>query len=178
MTPASPLLVVYYSRSGTTARVGHALAQRLGADELAIEDTRAEGGVSVWRAMLDRLLDTLPPIAPIPVPLDSYDLVVLGTPIWGARAASPVRRFLHDYAPRLPEVAFFCTMGGSGAEGAFADMQDRLGKPPCASCAFDAKSLGDESYVDTLDSFATQLADGAHPLHHRSPASNGIREHL
>jgi flavodoxin len=178
MTPASPLLVVYYSRSGTTARVGHALAQRLGADELAIEDARADGSVSVWRATLDRLLNTLPPIAPIPVPLESYELVVLGTPVWGARAASPVRRFLHDFAPRLPEVAFFCTMGGSGAQGVFADMQERLGKAPRATCALDAKALGDESYLDTLDTFAAQLADGSRPLHHRAPASSGIQAHL
>lgn len=177
MAPASPLLIVYYSRSGTTARVGHALAQRLAADELAIEDLRAERGVPVWRAMLDRLLNTLPPIAPVTVPLGSYDLVVLGTPVWGARPAAPMRRFLHDYASILPEVAFFCTMGGSGAQSTFADMQARLGKPPRASCAFDAKALGDESYLDTLDGFATQLADGVHPPLHHTPATNGIRVH-
>ena len=177
MTPTSPLLVVYYSRTGTTARVGHALAQRLGADELAIEDMRAETRIPVWRAALDRLLNTLPPIAPIAVPLGSYELVVLGTPVWGGRAAAPMRRFMHEYASDLPDVAFFCTMGGSGAESTFADMQERLGKPPRARRAFDAKGLGDGSYLDTLDRFAAQLADGAHPSLHRKLAPNGTQVH-
>ena len=163
MTPANRTLIVYYSRSGTTARVGHALAQRLGAAEVTIQDQRAQGRVPVWRAALDRLLNTLPPIAPITAPLENYDLIVLGTPVWGGRAAAPVRRFLKEYGPRLPAVAFFCTMGGSGAASTFEDMQARLGKPPRASCSVDAKALGTGSYLDALDRFAMQLAGEAHP---------------
>lgn len=171
MTPARPTLVAYYSRSGTTARVAHALAVRLGADELAIEDQRANGRLSVWRAALDRLLGTLPPIAVPTLPLESYGLVALGTPVWGGRAASPMRRFLHDYAPQLADVAFFCTMGGSGAETTFADMQARLGKPPRASCAFDHKAITEEAYLGTLDTFAARLTDGSHLPGDRAPVT-------
>lgn len=174
MSPASPLLVIYYSRSGNTARVGHELAQRLGADELAIEDLRGDGRVSVWRATLDRLLGTLPPIADPAVPLENYDLVVLGTPVWGGRPASPVRRFLHDHGARLPATAFFCTMGGKGAESTFGEMQARLGKPPRATCAIDAGMMAYGGYLDRLDAFASRLADGARaPLNH-THAWNGI----
>jgi flavodoxin len=177
MAPANRTLIVYYSRSGTTARVGHALARRLGTDEVMIQDKRAHGRVSVWRAVLDRLLNTLPPIAPIAAPLDSYDLIVLGTPVWGGRAAAPVRRFLKDYGPSLPAVAFFCTMGGSGAASTFEDMQARLGKPPRASCSFDAKALDNNSYLGALDRFAMQLTDDAHSPLSRQPALNGIPMH-
>lgn len=177
MAPANRTLIVYYSRSGTTARVGHALARRLGTDEVMIQDKRAHGRVSVWRAVLDRLLNTLPPIAPIAAPLDSYDLIVLGTPVWGGRAAAPMRRFLKDYGPSLPAVAFFCTMGGSGAASTFEDMQARLGKPPRASCSFDAKALDNGSYLGALDHFAMQLTDDAHSPLARQPAPNGIPMH-
>ncbi|HEV2622571.1 MAG TPA: hypothetical protein VGU65_10855 [Frateuria sp.] len=174
MTPANPLLVAYYSRSGNTARVGHALAQRLGADELPIEDLRGDGRVSVWRAALDRLLGTLPPIADPTVPLENYDLVVLGTPVWGGRPASPVRRFLHEHAAHLPRTAFFCTMGGKGSDSTFAEMQERLGRQPRATCAFDAGMIADDGYLDRLDSFAGQLADGAQPPLNHTHAWNGI----
>jgi len=177
MAPANRTLIVYYSRSGTTARVGHALARRLGTDEVVIQDKRAHGRVSVWRALLDRLLNTLPPIAPIAAPLDSYDLIVLGTPVWGGRAAAPMRRFLKDYGPSLPTVAFFCTMGGRGAASTFEDMQARLGKPPRASCSFDAKALDNNSYLGTLDHFAMQLTDDAHSPLSRQPVPNGIHAH-
>ncbi len=177
MAPVKRTLVVYYSRSGTTAHVGHALARRLDTDEVMIQDQRAHGRVSVWRAALDRLLNTLPPIAPIAAPLESYDLIVLGTPVWGGRAAAPVRRFLKDYGPNLSAVAFFCTMGGSGAASTFEDMQARLGKPPRASCSFDAKALDNGSYLGTLDHFAMQLAGDAHSPPSRQPAPNGIPMH-
>ena len=178
MTPANRTLVVYYSRSGTTARVGHALAQRLGADEAMIQDKRAQGRVSVWRALLDRLLNALPPIAPIAAHLDNYDLIVLGTPVWGGRAAAPMRRFLKDYGPTLPAVAFFCTMGGSGAASTFEDMQARLGRRPRASCSFDAKALDTDSYLGALDRFAMQLTGDAHSPPSRQPAPSGVRMQL
>lgn len=177
MAPTKRTLVVYYSRSGTTAHVGHALARRLDTDEVVIQDQRAHGRVSAWRAALDRLLNTLPPIAPIAAPLENYDLIVLGTPVWGGRAAAPVRRFLKDYGPNLSAVAFFCTMGGSGAASTFEDMQARLGKPPRASCSFDAKALDNGSYLGALDHFAMQLAGDAHSPPSRQPAPNGIPMH-
>jgi flavodoxin len=177
MRPANRTLIVYYSRSGTTARVGHALAQRLGTEEVVIQDMRAQGRVSIWRALLDRLLNTLPPIAPIAAPLEGYDLIVLGTPVWGGRAAGPVRRFLNDYAPRLPAVAFFCTMGGSGAESTFEDMQSRLGRPPRASCSFDAKALDNGSYLNALDHFVTQLTGDAPSRFSRQPEPSGMPMH-
>ncbi|MFC5437828.1 flavodoxin family protein [Rhodanobacter umsongensis] len=151
MKPASPTLVAYYSRTGKTARVGHALASRLGADELVIEETRGRGRISVWRAMLDRMLGTLPPIGPVTVALEDYASVLLGTPVWAGGAASPIRRFLRDYGARLRQVSFFCTMDGSGAQNTFADMQKRLGKAPQATFAFDAKAMDSEHYPGTLD---------------------------
>jgi hypothetical protein len=123
---------------------------------------------------LDRLLNTLPPIAPITAHMDSYYLIVLGTPVWGGRTAAPMRRFLKDYGPSLPAVAFFCTMGGSGAASTFEDMQTRLGKPPRASCSFDAKALDNGSYLGALDHFAMQLSGDAHPPLSRQPAPDGI----
>lgn len=177
MAPTKRTLIIYYSRSGTTAHVSQALARRLVADEVEIQDKRAHGRVSVWRAALDRLLNTLPPIAPIAARLDSYDLIVLGTPVWGGRAAAPMRRFLKDYGPSLPAVAFFCTMGGSGAASTFEDMQARLGKPPRASCSFDAKALNNGSYLGALDDFAMQLTDDAHSPPSRQPAPDGIPVH-
>jgi hypothetical protein len=41
-------------------------------------------------------------------------------------------------------------------------LQARLGKPPRASCSFDAKALNSGSYQGALDHFAMQLAGDAH----------------
>jgi hypothetical protein len=53
-------------------------------------------------------------------------------------------------------------------------MQSRLGKPPRASCSFDAKALNNGSYLGALDHFAMQLAGDAHSPPSRQPAPDGI----
>ncbi|MCX7894243.1 MAG: hypothetical protein N2544_18010, partial [Burkholderiales bacterium] len=48
-----------------------------------------------------------------------YELVVIGTPVWFWSLSSPVRSWLARHRPKH-RVAFFCTMGGSGARRVFA----------------------------------------------------------
>jgi hypothetical protein len=85
-------------------------------------------------------------------------LVVIGTPVWAWSVSSPVRAYLTANKDRLPEVAFFCTLGGKGSETAFAQMQSIVGKPPRATCAI----TGREVYGPQLATFAAAL---------RTPAS-------
>ena len=59
-----------------------------------------------------------------------YDLVIVGTPIWAWNVSSPVRTYLTENKGRFRKVAFFCTMGGSGAERAFGEMSGIIRKKP------------------------------------------------
>jgi hypothetical protein len=68
----------------------------------------------------------------------SFDLVVIGTPVWAWSVSSPIRAYLLANRGRLPDVAFFCTMGGRGAEPTFAQMRDIVGKSPLAAYAVKA----------------------------------------
>jgi hypothetical protein len=89
----------------------------------------------------------------------SYDLVVIGTPVWAWSLSSPVRAYLTATASQLPEVAFFCTLGARGSESAFAQMTAIVGKKPRAVCAITQREAFSASDVERLTAFEKALAE-------------------
>jgi hypothetical protein len=121
---APKILVVFYSRSGTTRRIAMALSATLGASvEEILEDRGRAGFLGYWKSIIEARRKHLPDILPARNDPSSFDLVVIGTPVWAWSVASPVRAYLTANKDRLPAVAFFCTLGGKGGETAFAQMQ-------------------------------------------------------
>jgi hypothetical protein len=84
-------------------------------------------------------------------------LVVIGTPVWAWSVSSPVRAYLSANKQRLPEVAFFCTMGGRGSATAFAQMQEIAGKAPLATCALTAGETAPGRRNSRLSAFVEAL---------------------
>ncbi|HEX6612852.1 MAG TPA: flavodoxin [Rhodanobacteraceae bacterium] len=152
-------LIVFYSRTGVTRRVAQSLAKKLDADLLPIEDVRPrEGMLGYLRSVLEAENATLPDIVPVAFAPEEYDLVVFGTPVWAGHVSSPMRRFLHDHAAsQAPRIAFFCTFGGSGTEGAFRDMRELAGREPEATCALRDRDVFAGNPQFTIDAFATRL---------------------
>jgi hypothetical protein len=62
-------------------------------------------------------------------------------------------------ASQLPEVAFFCTLGGSGSESAFAQMTAVAGKKPRAICAIAQRDVLSGSYSGRLSTFEKALKE-------------------
>jgi multimeric flavodoxin WrbA len=90
----SRILIVYYSRSGYTQRAAEALAERLDATLLPIEEARSRRGIfGYWRSAWEALRRIDADIAlPATNPAD-FDLVLIGTPVWASRPSSPARTF-------------------------------------------------------------------------------------
>ena len=76
------VLVVYYSRSGVTARVARSLAARLGADVEEIVDRSDRSGPSGFvRSLIDALLERPAKINAVKHAPSAYELVVIATPV-------------------------------------------------------------------------------------------------
>ncbi|MGE5180482.1 MAG: flavodoxin family protein [Acidobacteriota bacterium] len=130
----SRILVVYYSRSGHTKQIAEQLARALAADVEAIADPTDRSGLRGYlRSGFEATTQRVVPIAACTHDPNDYELVVIGTPIWGMSVSAPVRSYLHRYQDRLRKVAFFCTCGGSGGERAFAQMSRACGLSPAAT---------------------------------------------
>lgn len=136
------MLIVYYSRSGHTASVARSLARACNAELEALVPTTSRRGLlgyllSGYEGMAGREARIQPPNRN---PRD-YDIILLGTPTWGAAVSSPMRTYLHRYAGVLPEVGFFVTFGGRGGERVLEQMQGIAGKKPLATLALRERDL-------------------------------------
>jgi flavodoxin len=157
---AGRILVVYYSRSGTTARIGRELAQALGADTEMIRDTRSRAGFFGWmRSGYEATTKVRPAIQPIEKDPANYDLVVLGTPVWAGTMASPMRTYIYQNHEKFKSVAFFCTQGAKTEQRAFKDMAALCGAAPVATLSVQHDVVVKGNYRDRLEKFVASARE-------------------
>ena len=118
-------LVVYYSRSGNTKAVAKLIAGAASADleelvEIGVSRKGLLGYLSAGRGGMFKRESKIQ--VPSKAPAD-YDLVFVGSPVWGWNLAPAVRSYLGQIRFGSTPVALFCTMGGSGQEKVFASMR-------------------------------------------------------
>jgi flavodoxin len=156
----SRILIVYYSRSGTTRRVAKALSAALQCDIEEIVETKSRSGIlgylrSAIEARRQRPSTTL---ARTTVDPSLYDLIILGTPVWAWSVSSPVRAYMIANRTRFAAVAFFCTCGGSGSDSAFGQMRQLVGKAPLGCLFLTAGQLVKQRHEPRLRQFLQTLA--------------------
>lgn len=157
------LLVVYYSRTGTTRRLGRELAKALGADTDEIVEASGRDGFSgYWRSVSEARRRLPAATAAGGRDPSAYDLVIVGTPVWAWSVSSPVRAYLAVNRARIRDVAFFATMGGTGANSAFAQMEALVGKASRAALAVTAREIVKGGYDEDLKAFVAAV-HGAKP---------------
>ncbi|MEO1160208.1 MAG: hypothetical protein AAFW74_07085 [Pseudomonadota bacterium] len=156
-------LIVYYSRTGTTANIANALANRLDADKREIGCDRYTGGLLRYLlAGYDSVRGNLPEIEMTEFAAEQYDLVLIGTPIWTSHPSLPVRAFL-DRKPDLPaRVAVFLTHGGhSPAQTCIDEIELMLPVPIEAKLTFNSAQVSAGTFADDIDGFASELESRA-----------------
>ncbi|MGZ9098719.1 MAG: flavodoxin family protein [Brevundimonas sp.] len=127
------VLVVFYSRSGTTAAAARQLAGRLEADVDEIRPIRPYSGVAGFlRCIFEATRRDRPEITTGRNPAD-YRMVVLGSPVWAGCLASPMRSYLSAHHCHLPATSAFCTSGSGMAEPVFRQIRQILGERPLQS---------------------------------------------
>ena len=150
------ILVVYYTRTGTTQQLARWIAAALDGDlERIVDRTRRTGVLGYLRSGYEAGLQRLVPIEPPVRDPTQYDLVVVGTPIWNASVSSPVRSYLEAHRNELRKVAFFCTCGGRGDKRTFGQMTDVCGVAPIATLAVRESTI--EDCAPAVERFAAEI---------------------
>ena len=121
------IAVVYYSQSkvGNTATVAKWIAKHTGGELVPIEAVEAYPdayGETLKAAKKDMENGGTRAIKAVP-PLDGYDVVFIGTPIWYGTYAPPVAEFFKTHSFAGKTVVPFCTHGGGGAGRYFVDVR-------------------------------------------------------
>jgi len=148
------ILIVYYSRTGLTRKLGEQLANTLSAQTEEIKDEVVRSGVIGYLRCGKEAVQEISPVI-----LDSknnpvdYDLVIIGTPVWAATMASPVRSYLIAQKDKFKRVAFFATQGGEGANRTVEKMAEVCGLKPVASLVATSREVVKDNYGDKIEKF-------------------------
>ena len=96
------ILVAYYSRSGNTRKISGEISSTLECDVEEIIDTKNRSGVLGFiRAGRDASGHKLTVLEDIKKDPADYDLVVIGTPIWGGNMSTPIRTYITENHSKL-----------------------------------------------------------------------------
>ena len=106
------VLCIYYSRTGNTKRVMETIAKEMDAELVALTDGVERSGLRGWlRSGMDAMKLSTKPLNPFETarPLEEYRLVIVGSPVWAGRMASPIRSLLKRRGLELHRVAYVVT---------------------------------------------------------------------
>jgi flavodoxin len=152
------VLVVYYSRSGHTKKVGETIAGMLACDREEIIDTVKRSGPIGWlRSGYQSKRKLFTKIEALNRDVSEYDLVIIGTPMWAGTASVPVRTFVHRYKDNLNNVAFFSVHGGEYAQDEFNEMESLCGKKPVCLLSLCEKEVNNEGYFTGAEQFVKDI---------------------
>lgn len=124
------VLVAYFSASGVTARVAKRLADAAGADCYEIKPEKAYTKEDLdWMNPSSRSSKEMkgnlpyPELADQEADIQSYEVIMVGFPIWWYQAPTIINRFLESYDFSGKKIILFATSGGSG----FGKTAEKLG---------------------------------------------------
>lgn len=151
------ILIVYYSRDGATRKVAEELKAQLGADIEEITEPKGRGGPLGWiRSGKEGSDGAIVPINPPKADPSTYDIIIVGTPIWAWNVSSPVRSYLAAMKSKFPRVAFFCTMGSKAGE-TFKVMEELVGKAPVATKEITTGDAKSGAFKETTKTFVEKI---------------------
>lgn len=153
-------LVVYYSRSGNTREVAQEISSVIESDIEEIIDTKSwSGTMGFLRAGKDAAGHKLTILKDIKNDPGDYDLLIIGTPIWGGNISVPVRTYIAQNSSQFNKVAFFCTAKGSDFIKVFDDMADLSNLVPMATIGITEREVKNVSYKPQIEMFIDEIRE-------------------
>lgn len=140
----SKILCLYYSRTGTTREVVHQLSELMDLEIVEITDgKRRKGALGFWKSGFDAMKKTPDRLHAFHTaqPLETYDHVIVATPVWAGRCSSIARAFLLKYGKKLPpRVSFIITHSGDDPyESVFQQMDQYIPVRHCRGLSVQPK---------------------------------------
>lgn len=152
------ILVVCYSRTGTSRQAAHQLCALGGWAFGEIHEPRPRtGGAGLLRCIVDSLLRRRPAIRYEGPDPGDFRTVVLVSPVWAWGLAAPMRSFVARHDAALRRVAVLSTMGSGGAINAVAEVAHLLRHPPVHAAAVLQRDVERGSATAALAAFAEAL---------------------
>ena len=130
------VLVAYFSMlNGNTGDVARAIADASGGDiyRIMVAEEYPEDDKARKELLMQQIEQNIFPALQGAAPnFTEYDIIFLGSPVWGNHLSQPVKSFLHKYDLSGKKVIPFVSHSGGGRGKSFADVADM-----CTGCIVD-----------------------------------------
>jgi len=148
-------LIAYYTRTKTTKKVADEIAKQINCESDEIIDKKKRSGpLGYITSGRDAMKKSLTEIEAKKDP-SKYDLVIIGTPIWGWTMCPAVRTYITRN--KFNKVAFFCTHGSSGGDKTFKEMEEITKIKPLATLELTTKEVIQDDYKEKVRYFVKKL---------------------
>ncbi len=143
-------IVVYYSHSGNTSRIARIYCEQLkqkGEAELFELEHRDRQRNKI-KHLLARVMPKLTNLSKMPDDIDSYDVICIGTPVWGGKPAPLVIKFITKLKHLSKKTVIYFQLYGmeASSEKSAEYIKNILVKKRCVNI------IGDEiSWFDARD---------------------------
>jgi flavodoxin len=154
------LLVVFYSRTGTTKEIAEAICERFQCDidEILTTDNR-KGFLGYMKCGREAMQKILPVLKQSGKNSEMYEAVIIGTPVWAGTMSSPIRTYLTENRERVKQAAFFYVSGGPNNTKVFQEMADVLGKKPIATLDVRREDVKKKAYSEKVEGFVDEIKE-------------------
>ena len=152
-------LIVYFSRTGRTEKVVDRVKETLQdcKKEPVRELIRRNGPLGYLRSLWEATVGATPIIQRPENDPSQFDLLILASPVWMSRVASPMKTYLNKMEAHFPKVAFVVTEGGSGGNRALLQMRDLCSRIPIAELVITEDEIAKGNYIHRVDTFCEQI---------------------
>jgi len=155
------VLIVYYSKTGTTRKLAQMLCKKLDADIEELEDKKKRSGILGWIIGGKDGMKKIPTeIGKLRHDPSKYDLVLVGGPLWGFNSVAPAARtFTVQNAGVIKKAAFFMTRGGAKpSTSALIDLKDvSAGKALDVTLDLRDSEINSEQSNEKINSFVNEV---------------------
>jgi len=154
----NPILVVYFSATGTTRGIAERIASLTGADlaEIIPAEPYTADDLSyndrTTRATVEQNTPDARPEIANEIPLDGYTTVYLGYPIWWGQAPRIMSSFVESHDFTGVTVIPFCTSGSSGAGRTGETLGEQAGTGTFLPSTRLSAGISDSDLQDWIDS--------------------------
>ncbi len=155
------ILVVYYSRTGTTKGVAEKIAQKIDADIEELVDTKKRTGpIAFHTAGRDARAGNLTELEPLEADLKEYDLIIIGTPNWWGNITPAMRTFIVEHDLSDKKIGLFGTTNLTGIESALEQAVELIkeeNQRQIPLLGLRSRDLGDEVLYEKINEFISKF---------------------
>ncbi|MBN2057781.1 MAG: hypothetical protein JW782_03190 [Candidatus Saganbacteria bacterium] len=151
-------IIICYSRTGRNKKLAQQLQQILRCDmEELIDRTDRSGWWNYLLAGRDSMFKKMTTIEPEIKNLESFDIIIISTPLWVGTIPPAIRTFLRRDKQKIKRLAVISVSMNGSQQRAIHDIENEYGNKPVAALFLSEKELKSGRHKTRFDDFVETL---------------------